>query len=670
MNRGMSAFLDEKGGDLQETGGEVRPTQLMQQEDSLQSFVDAFPDLFIRLDRHGRMAALSPAVGDMLGVTPKMVLHRLYLSFVCKKDRPQARQAYARVMQGDSAIALTLRIRRGNTDHIWAEVQAFPWLADGCQLGVLAIVRDVSAWKQKEDRLLRNNQVLQELVRAQQDELQHNGLLLQNLLNTTSAGIGILRQGRFQLLNSQLERITGYSATELIGSHWSRLFADQVVTCGGPLELPPPESGQLQSVESRWLRADGSVIDVLFSAVPLRLGSGSDAEDASLTVVDITTCKQTERQLRAAYRELEQMFDVAVPLCLLSLDCRVLRVNQAFCVFFACTPEEVRGKSGAEIWGCKQCATIDCPMVQMQAGEGKGYLAIDTEIRGQSLTCTVYASRYVDAGGRLSGAVLAFFDSLELKKVSADLQTTRKQLIQAERLSAIGSLAASIAHEFNNPLCGVRSVIERMRRRSPPTSTDQGILELALDNCDRMGRLIKDLQQFGRPSSDEWKVFDLNHAVDSVLLLLNKHLKMRKAAVRRECGLEPLAIHGDDNQIKQALLKLVTNSAEALPEHGGTIEIRTVRDGNRVQIVVVDNGSGISEEHLPQLFDPFFSTKNTVREAGLGLSVAYGIIKAHGGEISVTSRLGHGTTFTITLPDGNEAGQQGEAYAAGIHSDR
>jgi two-component system NtrC family sensor kinase len=86
--------------------------------------------------------------------------------------------------------------------------------------------------------------------------------------------------------------------------------------------------------------------------------------------------------------------------------------------------------------------------------------------------------------------------------------------------------------------------------------------------------------------------------------------------------------------------------------------------------VVVDNGSGISEEHLSQLFDPFFSTKNTVREAGLGLSVAYGIIKAHGGEIAVASQLGHGTTFTIILPDGNESGQQGEAYAAGIHSGR
>jgi signal transduction histidine kinase len=165
-------------------------------------------------------------------------------------------------------------------------------------------------------------------------------------------------------------------------------------------------------------------------------------------------------------------------------------------------------------------------------------------------------------------------------------------------------------------------------------------------------------------------VFELNQAVDSVLLLLNKHLKMRKVVICKEYGLEPLVLYGDENQIKQALLKFVNNSAEAMPEHGGTIEIRTCRDGNRLKIAVVDDGSGISEEHLSQLFDPFFSTKSNVREAGLGLSVAYGIIKAHGGEIAVTSKLGHGTTFTISLPNGSEAEQQGERYATGIHSDR
>ena len=648
----------------------MRPTQHVQRGDSLQSCINASPDLHIHIDRHGRLAAFSPAVRNLLGIGPKAVLHRPYLPFVRKKDRPQVRQAFTQILDGGSGITLTLQIRHGDLGRIWVEAQAFSWLADGCPLGVQVIIRDVSAWKAREERLLRNVQVLQEQVRDQQDELQHNSLLLQNLLNATSAGIGILRGGRFQLLNAQMERITGYPAAVLIGSHWSGLFADPVETGDGPVELPPPESGRLQSMESRWRRADGSVIDVLLSAVPLQLGSGSDAEDASLTVVDITTGKQTERQLRAAYRELEQMFDMAVPLCLLSLDCRVRRVNQAFCAFFACTPEEVHGKTCVEIWGCKKCDTIDCPMARMQAGAGRSYLTIDTEIPGRSMTCMVYASRYIDTVGRLSGAVLAFFHSLELKQVSVDLQNTREQLIQVERLSVIGSLAASIAHEFNNPLCGVRSVIERMRRKSLPTSPDQSVLELALDNCDRMGRLIKDLQQFGRTSSDERKVFDLNHAVDSVLLLLNKHLKMRKVTIRRQCGAEPLPMYGHENQIKQALLKLVHNSADALPEHGGTVELRTLRDGIRLHIMVIDDGNGISEEHLQQLFDPFFSTKSAVKGTGLGLSVAYGIIKAHGGEIAVASTLGQGTTFTIILPDGIEAGQQGEAYATGIHSDR
>lgn len=639
-------------GILEQTGGEVQPAQ---QVDSFHSFIDVSPDVYIRIDQRGRIAALSPRAKDMFGIAPETVRSRPYLPFISRKDRFQARQAFAQVMDGTTTVDLTLRIRHGNVRHISTNVRASPWVRGGCQLGVQAIVRDAPVWEAQKDRLLHNIQVLQEQVRDQREELRHNGLLLESLLTTTSAGIGILRQGRFRLLNNHLARITGYPEAELIGCHWRTLFADPVEVNGRPTALPSPESGQLQAVESRWQRADGSVINVLFSAVPLPLDSGTEVEDASLTVVDITAGKQTERQLRTAYQELEQIFDVAVPLCLLSLDCRIRRVNKAFCAFFKCTAEEALGKTGAEMWGCEACGSNDCPMVRMQTEAGYSYLPIDTVVRGRSLVCTVCASRYVDDAGRLSGTVLAFFDNLELKNVSNDLRTARQQLIQAERLSAIGSLAASIAHEFNNPLCGVRSVIERMRRKASPASPDLGILKLALDNCDRMGRLVKDLQQFGRPSADEQRLFDLNRAVDSVLVLLHKHLKIRKVVVRREGNSEPLVMCGAENQVKQALLKLINNSAEALPETGGCIEIRTLRDGNQLQVVVTDNGNGISEEHLPQLFDPFYSTMNSVKETGLGLSVAYGIIKAHGGGIGVATRLGHGTTFTIILPDGIEA---------------
>jgi len=229
----------------------------------------------------------------------------------------------------------------------------------------------------------------------------------------------------------------------------------------------------------------------------------------------------------------------------------------------------------------------------------------------------------------------------------------REQDQELRRNAAIGSLAASIVHEFNNPLCGVRSVVERMARKSELTGAEQGLLELALEQCDRMKRLIRNLQQFNLPFSDDKKDFELHPAIDSVLVLLNKHLKIRKVAVRKEYAAEGLMLIGVENQIKQALLNLIKNRGESMAEAGGEIRVLTRRDRDTVHIVVSDTGVGISPEHLPHLFKPFFTTKIDTKENGLGLTVAHDIVKGHQGEIRVESIPDQGTTFTVILPSGN-----------------
>lgn len=648
--------------------GEPLKLQESQWDDQFRSCAVTSPDLVVRLGRDGRIVALSPASRKMLGVAPEEVLHRHYLDFIDSDARTQAEQSFLLLLGGVSALELTLQLRHRNNGRIWVEIRAVPWFDGEVVAGVQSVVRDISEQKGRQEILRRTNRILQGPVREQHEALLHNSAVLENLLNTTLAGIGILRHGRFQYLNKQLGRMTGYSGTALLGRHWRTLFVEKPGE-SSVAGSPPWQSGLRHSVESCWRRADGSLVEVLFSAVPLAARDLSQPHDAALTVVDITARKQTERQLRAAYRELEQFCDAAVPLCLLSLDCRVRKVNQAFGDFFNCAVAEALGKLGGEIWGCEVCATEACPLAQLQSGASSGYLVIDKVFRGRHLACTLRAAPYRDATGQLNGMVVTFFDSRELKTVSAELLATRQQLIQAERLGAIGSLAASIAHEFNNPLCGVRSVLERIARKSELVAADQGLMELALENCDRMSRLIRDLQQFNRPFSDERKDFDLHRAIDSVLVLVNKHLKVRRAIVCRDFGNEPLTLNGSENQIKQVLLNLIKNSGEALPETGGEIRIRTGREGEHIRIVLSDSGDGISEEHLPHLFEPFFTTKTAVKETGLGLSVSYGIIKAHGGDILVESPPGQGTTFTVILPAGNQDKQQGERYA-GIHSDR
>lgn len=231
-----------------------------------------------------------------------------------------------------------------------------------------------------------------------------------------------------------------------------------------------------------------------------------------------------------------------------------------------------------------------------------------------------------------------------------ELQQAHEQLLHAGKLSAIGKLSASIAHEFNNPLYGVVNVITGIRRRAHLEPADAELLDMAIAECGRMKNLIRDLQDFNRPSSGQMAMMDLHKTIDSLLLLSKKEHSNRRIEIVRAYDRRLPGIRAVADQIKQVLLNLLNNAADAC-EEGGTITIATeLLAGGQVAIRVSDTGKGIKPEDLPHIFEPFFTTKPAVKGTGLGLSISYGIIKSHGGIIRVESEPGRGTTFTVTLP--------------------
>lgn len=237
------------------------------------------------------------------------------------------------------------------------------------------------------------------------------------------------------------------------------------------------------------------------------------------------------------------------------------------------------------------------------------------------------------------------------------------QLLHAEKLSAVGKLSASIAHEINNPLFGIRNVLARLQEKGELDEDNLEFSELAIQECDRIKGLIKDLQDFNRPTSGIMTTMNLHKAIDNMLLLSKKEMETKKIQVRKNYadGLQDIMAIAD--QVKQVLLNLFNNAMEAIGQ-AGTITITTRKTGKMATIEVTDTGSGIQPEVLNHIFEPFFSTKPGVKGTGLGLSVTYGIIKRHGGDIKVQSTIEQGTTFMITLPI--EGGHDGnETYPAG-----
>ncbi|MBU2536919.1 MAG: response regulator [Proteobacteria bacterium] len=244
---------------------------------------------------------------------------------------------------------------------------------------------------------------------------------------------------------------------------------------------------------------------------------------------------------------------------------------------------------------------------------------------------------------------------MRVSQRTLELEKIHRQLLHAEKLNAVGKLAASIAHEFNNPICGIRNVLDGLKRRASLGGEDVQMVDLAIRECGRIARLTKDLQSFNRPTSGVEAQVDVHAALEDILLLCRKNLKNKGISLSRDFAADLPKIQAVEDQLKQVFLNLLTNAEEAISTQSGTITVKTENQGDSVAVRFQDNGQGISPEDQERIFEPFFSTKTAAKGTGLGLSVSYGIVSRHGGTIEVESTPGLGATFTVLLPLGGRA---------------
>ncbi len=240
---------------------------------------------------------------------------------------------------------------------------------------------------------------------------------------------------------------------------------------------------------------------------------------------------------------------------------------------------------------------------------------------------------------------------LLLDERNHQLKNTYEKLTHTAKLSAIGRLSASIAHEFSNPIFGVRYMLELIHSKYKNSDDEtEKFSSMAISECDRMVELVEKLRDFYRPSTGEKKVIKINDLLDDVLLLTNNMFKKKKITIIKEYDTDLPQVEVVHDKIKQVILNLITNAEQAITnKKGGIVKIKTYSFKNSIRIDIEDNGIGIKEEDIKDIFDPFFSTKPIIG-TGLGLSISYSIMKDHGGDISVRSEVGKGTIFSVLLP--------------------
>jgi len=228
------------------------------------------------------------------------------------------------------------------------------------------------------------------------------------------------------------------------------------------------------------------------------------------------------------------------------------------------------------------------------------------------------------------------------------VERSQVQLVQSERLAATGRLAASLAHEINNPLQAIHNSLQLMLTFPLEAEEQREYLQMADEEVERLIGMVTRILEFARRPQREMQPTNLNEVIEKVLTLTSKYLQHRHVVLRQDLLPDAPAVLAIPDELGQVFLNLVLNAVDAMPE-GGTLSIssRLTEDGC-LAVAFSDTGHGIPPEHLDRIFEPFFSTKE--EGTGLGLTVSYDVVKRHGGKITVQSVMGEGTTFTVWLP--------------------
>jgi len=254
----------------------------------------------------------------------------------------------------------------------------------------------------------------------------------------------------------------------------------------------------------------------------------------------------------------------------------------------------------------------------------------------------------------------AWAQSLEARvdEKSRELKHAHQAVMQSEKMASIGKLAATVAHEINNPLAGILTYAKLLRKwldrdgwSAERRDEVRGSLELIECESRRCGEIVRNLLTFSRSSPMNLQWVDLNQVIDRCVRLVQHQTELNNVQLQPQMAEELPQVQCDAAQIEQLLLALIMNAVDALP-HGGNLWVRSrmVPEIGAVQLEVQDDGVGIPESILPNLFEPFFTTKEKGHGVGLGLAISKGIVERHRGRIDVDSKPGQGTRFTITLP--------------------
>lgn len=503
--------------------------------------------------------------------------------------------------------------------------------------------------------------------------------------------ISIDGQGTIETINPAAERLFGYGPEEVIGRNVKML-------------MPSPYRDEHDNYLARYLatgakriigigrevlglRKDGTTFPMDLSVAEASVGS----QRLFLGIVrDITERKKAEEARARLAAIVESSEDAIIGK---TLDGIIMSWNRAAERLYGYSGDEVLGKPVSILFPPELVDEMTGIMERLRRNEHiSHYETVRLRKDGTRVDVSLTISPMKNERGQIIGASKIARDITERKRIEKDLRENKQnleravaelqakgdevraatqQLWQAAKLASVGELAASIAHELNNPLGTISLRIEAVLRRTEADDPRQRALEIIAQETRRMGDLVANLLQFSRRGDDKISTVDIREELTRSVELVHHHLAKRQVKVVQELAPTTPTIYADRQKLRQVFLNLLTNAGDAMAQ-GGTLTLRSstfaLENGQAVvQIDFVDTGKGIPPEQIERVFDPFFTTKAEGQGTGLGLAICRRAVEDHQGTIRIFSELGKGTTVRIVLPvqnavnvariRGNDSGQ-------------
>ncbi len=603
---------------------------LKESEEKFRAFTNQTTEGITVANMDGKYVFVNPAFCKMSGYNKDELLNMTVFDMTDfkKATKQQIKTKFSQNLNSIEGVRMKVKLRKKDNTVYFTEILG-KIITIGGDNFALGTVRDVTQHLHAEELL-------------KESEKKYR-----NLFEIAQEGIWVINaESRTTLVNKSMTDMLGYTEKEMMGKHLFDFMDKQGIEIATKL-IKRREAGIKEQHDFEFLTKKGNRIITTIETAPI-YDDNKKYIGAIAGVINITDRKAAETALIESKKQYDEILDRSNAVVYVKdLEHKYIYVNLKFKKILNLPMKDLLNKTDYELFP-KETADILIENDMKVSSKQKHY-RVHEDIVNDDGKHTYISDKFplFDSNGKMYATCGISTDITDLLDAQKKEKQIQQQLVRKDRLIHAGHLAAGVAHEINNPMTVLHGSLEEIKESKDALTDD--VIDGMLRVSRRIKKIISNLLIFTSQTEQNLEIIDINSIVQNTFLLISNLLHKSSIEFSLDLSKDKPKFKADPVQLQQVFINIIFNAMHAMKD-GGQLKVKTYIQNNKICISFEDNGIGIAEENLKSIFLPFYTTKEVGEGTGLGLSISHGIIKEHGGNILVTSKVNKGTTFTITLP--------------------